>query len=208
MDAEREIERINGYSDSRFSQKALLQHGAFLIDGQPYEVEVTGPCSALVRGPDREAYPELIELFRFYGEHICRFYGEEGELLAEYPPVELFRLRLDCLQPSQFFVDIDKLEAVKSFVRAPEDIAVPVQRYEDRFISQDGHTRLAAAVELGFEYVLAFETQANDYILGFVAEAIRRGVSSPYDLPVIPHEEYEIKWNQFCDGFFERNKET
>ena len=35
-----EIQRINTYDDKRFSQAILLQHGCFLVDGKPYEVEI------------------------------------------------------------------------------------------------------------------------------------------------------------------------
>ena len=31
-----EIERINSYTDSRFPQEVLDQHGAFLVDGLPW----------------------------------------------------------------------------------------------------------------------------------------------------------------------------
>lgn len=34
------VNRINTYTDSRFSKKVLNQHGAFLIGDEPYEVEL------------------------------------------------------------------------------------------------------------------------------------------------------------------------
>ena len=34
------VNRINTYTDSRFSKKVLNQHGAFLIGDEPYEVEI------------------------------------------------------------------------------------------------------------------------------------------------------------------------
>ncbi|SHH69036.1 hypothetical protein SAMN02745196_01047 [Clostridium collagenovorans DSM 3089] len=45
-------------------------------------------------------------------------------------------------------------------------------------------------------------TEAGDYINGFVEEARKRGVYSPYDLEFISHEEYEVKWHKFCEYFF------
>lgn len=205
---EQDIQRINRYEDSRFSQKVLRQHGAFLVDGQPYEVEITGRDSAVVRGERPELYSGVIELFRFYAEHITRFYSKEGELFQTFPPVELFSVKLKDIQPSQFYVDEEKLAAVQDFVKSGEDVIIPVTRDGGRFISQDGHTRLAAAVALNAEKVTAFTAQANDYIYGFVQEARKRGVESPYDLKVIPHEEYEVKWNQFCDAFFQRTEDS
>jgi len=43
-----DIERINDYSDRRFREIVLWQHGAFLADGRPCEFEITGPDSAAV----------------------------------------------------------------------------------------------------------------------------------------------------------------
>ena len=35
-----EIQRINSYDDVRFAKNVLYQHGGFLIDGKPCEVEI------------------------------------------------------------------------------------------------------------------------------------------------------------------------
>ncbi len=35
-----DIERVNGYSDPRFPQEVLHQHGAFLADGVPWAFRV------------------------------------------------------------------------------------------------------------------------------------------------------------------------
>lgn len=201
---EPDIQRINGYEDNRFSQKILRQHGAFLVDGEPYEVEIIGSNSAVIRGASPQLYSSVIELFRFYAGHISQFYDAFGNLVCRFPPVELFSVKLDAIQPSQFYVDEEKLAAVRSFISSAEDIVIPVTRDGERLISQDGHTRLAVAVERKFDKVNAFIEAANDSIYGFVAEARKRGVITPYDLTIIPHEEYEVKWNQFCDDFFQR----
>ena len=203
-----DVQRINTYSDPRFSQRVLWQHRAFLADGQPYEVEITGPHTAVVRGLNPSIFPEVIELFRFFAEHICYFYNEIGQLVREYPPVKLFWVDLSEIQPSQFYVDEEKLAAVKTFVTQPEDIVVPVIRGETGYISLDGHTRLALALELGFDKVMAFRTRAGEYMKDFVREAQEREIFSPNDLKILSHSEYEIKWNQFCDDFFERRAET
>lgn len=201
---EPDIQRINTYNDPNFSPTVLRQHGAFLVNGVLCQVEITGEDCAIVRGGAREFFLQLIEEFRFYAEHICKFYGEDGGLLAEFPSVERFWLNVGEIQPSQFYVDEDKLEAVCSFVHCPKDIVIPVIRHEGRYVSLDGHTRLAAAVDAGFDSVLAFFTEGGDYILDFVEEAQKRGVHSPYDLKRVSHAEYEIVWNQFCDEFFEK----
>lgn len=202
---EPDIQRVDSYEDPRFSPKVLCQHGAFLVDGEPYEVEILGRDSAVIRGSRQELYSSVIEVFRFYAGHISRFYDSVGELVQEFAPMELFSVKLNAIQPSQFYVDEEKLAAVWQFVRRAEDVVIPVTPEGGRFISQDGHTRLAAAVRLGIDKAYAFIGDADDtddILRSFAEEARNRGVLSPYDLPVIPHGEYEVKWNQFCDEFF------
>ena len=202
------IERINAYDDSRFSEKVLKQHGAFVInDTIPCEIEIVGNCEAVVHGGVQEYQDTVIEEFRFYAEHICKFYNEEQELIKEFEPVETFRIRIEEIQPSQFYVDEDKIEAVKTFITSPKDIIIPVMKENGKYISLDGHTRLAAAIELGYDEVIAFCTEAGDYIFDFVNEAKKRGIHTPYDLKKVPHEEYEVVWNQFCDEFFTEKNE-
>ena len=32
-------------------------------------------------------------------------------------------------------------------------------------------------------------------------EAVKRNILTPYDMEELPHDEYEIKWNKFCEEF-------
>ena len=200
------IERINVYDDSRFSEKVLRQHGAFVInDTVPCEIEIIGNCEAVVRGAVSEYLDTLIDEFRFYAEHICKFYNEEHELLKEFEPVKTFRIGIAKIQPSQFYVDADKIEAVKTFITNPKDIIIPVTQEGGQYISLDGHTRMAAAIELGYDEIVVFCAEAGDYIFDFAKEAQKRGIHTPYDLEKVTHEEYEVVWNQFCDEFFSKS---
>ena len=148
-----DIQRINSYRDSRFSQTVLFQHGAYLVDGEPYELEITGPDRAVVRGGDRDAFPELIEAFRFHAPHIARFSDAQGSLLARFPQPEKIALPITRIQPSQFYVDREKLAAVEAFLRGAEDVIIQVLPREDRYIALDGHTRLFWAARQGIDHV-------------------------------------------------------
>lgn len=203
---ETDIQRINRYEDERFSKNVLYQHGAFLVNGKPYEVEVTGRQSAVIRGEDANLYPEVIDTFRFYAGHICRFVDSTGELVQEFPAVKIFKVKLNRIQPSQFYVDEEKLAAVKTFIHGPEDIIIPVLSDGEGYISMDGHTRLAAAIDAGYEEVFAFIDGDPGDTHGFVAEARKRGVYTPYDMKRVTHEEYEILWDKFCDDYFEKKE--
>ena len=197
-----EITRINTYEDNRFSQKALLQHGCFLVDGKPYEVEIISDYEAVISGEDQHGYAEIIEEFRFYTPHITLFYNRDGQIVKEYPRAPLLTLCLDQIQPSQFFVDEEKIAAISAFIHKPQDIIIQVLPNEDRFISLDGHTRLYYAVMKGWECVRAVVESSDDWVYKFVTEAQKRGIYTPKGMALVSHDEYEEKWNRFCDDFF------
>ena len=203
-----EIKRINTYTDRRFSEKALLQHGCFLADGKPCEVEIFSEFEAVIRGEDRTAYPEVLEEFRFYAPHITVFYDGRGNLVREYPGARLLTLPLERIQPSQFFVDEDKIRAVSGFIHRPEDIIIQVLPHDGQYIALDGHTRLYLAVMKGWAYVRGVIETSDDWIHRFVAEAHRRNIHRPKDMALVSHAEYEEKWNGFCDEFFARGEEV
>ena len=192
-----EIKRINSYDDNRFSQTVLHQHGCFLADGKPYEVEIISDYEAIICGEDQTVYSEIIEEFRFYTPHITRFYSREGQIVKEYPRAQLLTLCLDQIQPSQFFVDEDKIAAVSSYIHKPQDIIIQVLPNEDRFISLDGHTRLYYAVMQGWECVRAVVESSDDWVYKFVTEAQKRGIYTPKEMALVSHDEYEEKWNRF-----------
>lgn len=197
-----DITRIDTYNDERFSKTVLNQHGAYLISGDPYEIEIISPKDAIVRGSDPGVYPELIEYFRFHAPQIFRFFNDTGDHIASYSAPEIIDIELDNIQPSQFFIDEEKLDAVRSFINDPEDIIIQVIPWNDRFISLDGHTRLYLAVQKGFQSVKAVISETDDWVWTFVREAEKRGIKSPVDLILLSHEQYEIQWNQFCDKVF------
>ena len=201
-----DIERIDTYADARFSQKVLKQHGCFLVDEEPYEVEIVSDHEAILRGRNTDAFDPLMDAFRFYTPHITTFYDASGRIWKEYPQREVLTLSVDMIQPSQFYVDEEKVKAVSSFIQAPEDIIIQVLPYGERYISLDGHTRLYYAVRKGFESVRAVVETSEDWVYSFVAEAQKRNVYTPKDLQKLEHSQYEEKWNRFCDRLLGREE--
>ena len=201
------IVRINTYQDPRFPQEALDQHGCFLVDGSPCWLLIQPPRRAVIHGCPMAAYDALIEEFRFYAPHITEFRGEEGNLIRSFPAQPWQKIKLSDIQPSQFYVDRDKIAAVSTFIHTWEDIVIQVTPQEGRYISLDGHTRLYYAAMMGWPEVYAVEEPDADYIFGFVREAVSRNIRTPYDMILVDHREYEEKWNKFCDDYFARQEE-
>lgn len=200
-----QIKRIDSYDDERFSTQVLHQHGAFVVNNLlVYEVEIISQNEAIIRG-DKKFYKEVIGKFRFFAEHITKFYDKEGNIVIEFKNIPTIDVSIDRIQPSQFYVDSIKKMAVESFINMEMDVIIPLVEYGDRYISMDGHTRLSVAIDKGFKSVKGIIVQCDDYLYKFVEEAIKRNVKTPYDLEVLSHEDYDIKWNRFCDEFFEQD---
>ena len=170
-----EFQRINAYEDARFSKKVLYQHGCFLADDKPYEIEIISDSEAVVRGEDAAICPQVIEEFRFYTPHITIFYNTEQQVIKQYPAVQLLTIPLESIQ---------------------------VLPHDGRYISLDGHTRLYYAAMMGWNFVRAVAVPPEDYIFKFVEEAHNRGIFSPKDMTLLHHAAYETQWNGFCDSFF------
>lgn len=200
-----DIKRLNSYTDDRFSDTALGQHGCYLVDGIPCEVLILSEDTARITGVSDSALSALIDAFRFHAPHITRYVDAQGHLLRHFPPRELLTLSLTDIQPSQFFVDEEKLAAVSSFIHHPEDIIIQVLPCGDRYIALDGHTRLYHAVRRRWTAIRAVVESADAYILDFAAEAERRDIHTPADMALISHDEYAVKWHQYCDDYFRRH---
>lgn len=196
------ITRINTYDDHRFSQEALNQHGCYIVNGDaPIEIKIISQSEAIVIG-DEAYFDEVIDEFRFNAEHITKFYDESCKIVKQFKDIELFKLDIDKIQPIQFFVDRDKLEAVKSFVGDEEDVIIPVAMHEGTYASLDGHTRLYLAYTLGFKHVYAYFSEDFDGFDYFFDEARKRNIYAAKDLILLEHEEYVEKWDKFCDEYY------
>lgn len=202
MSAKTDIKRIDSYEDERFSKTALQQHGAYLVDDSPYEIVITSRNKAVVNGADNRLFDSLIEEFRYHAPHITEFVDRQGRQIKSFPPDDIVEIKLDSIQPSQFYIDEEKINAIAAFIKTPEDVIVQVIKWNDRYISLDGHTRLFYAYKRGFTYVNAVIADVEDWVWDFVREANARNIYKVSDMTLLPHDEYEIKWNQFCRDFF------
>ena len=178
-----EIQRINSYADARFAKNILYQHGCFVIDGKPYEIEIVSDFEAIVRGENPQAYQKAIEEFRFYAPHVTMFYDSHKNILLAFPQAQCLTVSLNNIQPSQFFVDEEKIAAIRTFIHKPEDVILQLLPHNGRYICLDGHTRLYYAVMQGWNHVRGVIETSSDYIYAFAEEASRRGIfcSERYD---------------------------
>ena len=200
-----DIQRIDTYTDPRFPQEVLYQHGAFLVDGKPWSFRVISDHAAVVQAEalDETVLAEAVEDFRFYAEHITAFYDEAGNCLLRLPPVERREVEIDCLQPSQFSVDREKCAAVGHFIRTSADVVVPVTALKDGALCVlDGHTRLYEAWRQGIRTAMVFDVPGWKELENFAAEARKRNIFHIRDMALYSPEEQKEKWHDWCDAYF------
>ena len=197
-----EIKRVTDYNNPIFSQIVLNQRGAFLIDEEPYEIEIISSDSALVRGKNRENFKKLIEYFRYYSPHILNFFDENDKKIISFEKKRVLNLEVDKIQPSQFYIDEDKVNALKSFIKNSNDIIIQVIQSDEGYICVDGHTRLFIAFLKNFKTVHAIETEFDDDTNYFVSQAKKRNIFTIKDLKLVSHNDYKNLWIDFCNSYF------
>ena len=197
-----EIKRVTEYNNPSFSQIVLNQRGAFLIDEEPYEIEIISNDSAFVRGKNREFFKKLIEYFRYYSPHINNFFDENNKKIISFEKKRVLTLEVDKIQPSQFYIDEDKLNALKSFIKNSKDIVIQVVKSDEGYICVDGHTRLFIAFLNNFKTVHAIETEFDNDTNYFVSQAKKRNIFTIKDLKLVSHNDYKNLWIDFCNSYF------
>ena len=166
-----------------------------------YFFAINGQGATLFTDADKYI-SEAIEEFLFYSGFILSIKDKHGCILAARTPSQPYLLEISKIQPSQFYINERKLESCKKWIKKTEDIFIPIAIKDDKNISLDGHTRLRAALDLGYTSVFVYPDEHDDVIFYFSDEAIRRQIYSVSDMELVSDEEYKLKWNKYCDDLF------
>ena len=143
-----------------------------------------------------------IDEFLFYSGFITTIRDGNGNVLRERKLSEPYLCGIMKIRPSQFYISEDKLAACKKWIKSREDVYIPVLIRNGETIAQDGHTRLRAALDSGFEAVYVYEEEYDPAIMHFVDEAGKRGIKSVADMEILSEEEYKLKWHKYCKDYF------
>ena len=197
-----EIKRVTEYNNPSFSQIVLNQRGAFLIDEEPYEIEIISSDSAFVKGKNRKNFKKLIEYFRYYSPHILNFFDENDKKIISFEKKPVLTLEVDKIQPSQFYIDENKVNALENFIKNSKDIVIQVVKSDEGYICVDGHTRLFIAFLNNFKTVHAIETEFDDDTNYFVSQVKKRNIFTIKDLKLVSHNDYKNLWIDFCNSYF------
>jgi len=145
---------------------------------------------------------QAIEEFLFYSGFVRTIKDKDGKSLIARTLNEPYLYDICKIQPSQFFINEDKLHSCKTWIKGLEDVFIPIAIKDGISISLDGHTRMRAALDLGFTSVYVYLDEYDETIFHFVDEAVKRKVHSVVDMEIISADDYKVKWNKFCDDLF------
>ena len=112
------------------------------------------------------------------------------------------------LYPTQLYLSEKKLQDIQMLYQSVDLINVDpisILAFGNRFLITDGHHRAYQALLLGQDTISAeFDRDGGDELYHLYAQACeKRKIYSVLDLKnyILPQDEYEAKWYNWCDGF-------
>ena len=123
-------------------------------------------------------------------------------------------VKITDLHPTQLYLSEKKLQAIQMLDQSAEIINVDpisVLAFGNRFLITDGHHRAYQALLAGRDTISAeFDRDGGDELYALYAQACEeRKITSVLDLKhhILPQDEYEAKWYNWCDGFNQAAKQ-
>ena len=118
------------------------------------------------------------------------------------------KVNIKNLQPTQLYLSEKKLKTIQNLYQSAETFnmdPISVLSFGDRLLITDGHHRAYQALLVGQDTISAeFDRDGDDELYHLYAQACeKRKIYSVLDLKnhILPHDEYEAKWYNWCDGF-------
>ena len=130
-----------------------------------------------------------------------------GLLIGTFEEKEM-KVKLTDLHPTQLYLSEKKLHDIQMLDQSAEIInmdPISILAVGNRFLITDGHHRAYQALLAGQEMISAeFDRDGGVDLYELYAQACEeRKITSVLDLKhrILPQDEYEAKWYNWCDGF-------
>ena len=118
------------------------------------------------------------------------------------------KIKITDLHPTQLYLSEKKLHDIQMLDQSAEIInmdPISILAVGNRFLITDGHHRAYQALLAGRDTISAeFDRDGGDELYHLYAQACEeRKIYSVLDLKnhILPQDEYEAKWYNWCDGF-------
>ena len=118
------------------------------------------------------------------------------------------KVKIKALHPTQLYLSEKKLAGIQTLYQSAETIQVDpisILAFGDCLLITDGHHRAYQALLAGRDTISAeWDRDGGDELYHLYAQACEeRKIYSVLDLKnhILPQDEYEAKWYNWCDGF-------
>ena len=124
------------------------------------------------------------------------------------------KVNIKDLHPTQLYLSEKKLEGIQRLYQSAETIQVnpiSILAFGDYMLITDGHHRAYQALLAGRDTISAeWDRDGGDELYHLYAQVCEeRKIYSVLDLKnhILPQDEYEAKWYNWCDGFNQAAKQ-
>ena len=132
---------------------------------------------------------DAIAAFRKYNKHIVRFYNSDRSFYLAFDDIHTFKLPLDILQPSKFFIDEEKYNAIEKHLEN-ERLVVPVTILDDEYVLLDGHARVKYLIDNYVKMIDVYLDTPDIDCQNRVYIAKENNLFKVKNMEILPHEEY------------------
>ena len=117
-------------------------------------------------------------------------------------------VKIKDLHPTQLYLSEKKLKAIQDLYKSAETFnmdPISVLSFKNHLLITDGHHRAYQALLVGQDTIsVEWDKDGGDEIYALYAQVCEeRKIYSILDLKnrILPQDEYEAKWYNWCDGF-------
>lgn len=165
-----------------------------------FEFEING-FEATIKYDRITLVDNVIDEFRKYFGYISIIYNKDRSYYRAFDERHTFRLPINILQPSKFFINKDYLEKIEEIIEYKE-IYIPVCIIDEEYVILDGHTRVYAKM-------LEDNKMVNVYLADDIPEIIddlvymakENNIRTVKQMELLNSEEYSIYLKQLNEGF-------
>lgn len=187
---------------SLYSKKNRELGNCFTIKGDidtHFEFDIRG-MEALIKCDYLPFINEAINEFRKYNKYVNIFYNEDRSFYKAYDEIHTFKLPINIIQPSKFFINEESLKSVSEYLENKE-VYLPVVILNDEYVLLDGHARLYAKMNEDFKMVNVYLD--NDYpsLDDLVYMAKEQNINNIKSLKIISDSEYN-EYIEFINNMY------
>ena len=179
----------------------ILGNAITVLDDKEYyyEFKIIND-EAIIKYSDLKYIEDATRFFNANNKYIYKYSTLDNSFNQEFDKVFTFKLPISSIQPSEFFIDEDRLLEIED--NLDEDrIIIPVAIINDEYVSLDGHHRLAAMQNNYHKLVSVYMDDYKPEVLDFIYIAKEQNIRSIKQMPHLSHEEYKNIWEGFLKDY-------